>query len=275
MRTLKQSPALREKFQQQVDVKKSVKRQEVQESLGNGFFGSLGAAVFEIKQFQNQIKGNLGEFGVSLLLKSLPDSWIMFNNALIPTSSVNTLTEIDLLIIGAGGIFLVEVKTWKGSFTAYKDKWKIREGNNWEVISNSPTSQSIYHQKMFSQWINSLIPNLPDGVVKAPVIFPVAKWLGVTDCSVPVLQGIPALLQMIVSSANCLTPIQVQVIAEAVEDLTIPAKSVEITKPIPKPKRENLTDVEAVKDLTIPAKSVEITKPIPKPKLIKRENLKD
>ncbi|MBD2566997.1 nuclease-related domain-containing protein [Anabaena lutea] len=245
MRTLKQSPVLREKFQQQVDGKKSVKHQEVQELLGNGFLGSLGAAVFEIKQFQNQLKGNAGEWSVSLLLKSLPDSWVMFNNALIPTSNVNTLTEIDLLIIGAGGIFLVEVKTWKGSFTAYKDKWKRREGNNWEPISDSPTSQSIYHQRMFSQWVNSLIPNLPNGVVKAPVIFPVAKWLGVTDCSVPVLQGIPALLQMIVNSTDCLTPMQVQVIAEAVEDLKILSKNVEISKPISKPKlikRENFKD---------------------------------
>ncbi|WP_201788387.1 hypothetical protein [Trichormus sp. NMC-1] len=59
------------------------------------------------------------------------------------------------------------------------------------------------------------------------------------------MQGIPALLQMIVSSADCLTPMQVQIIAEAVEDLKIPAKNVEISKSIPKPKlikRENLQD---------------------------------
>jgi hypothetical protein len=68
---------------------------------------------------------------------------------------------------------------------------------------------------------------------------------------------------------------QVQVIAEAVEDLTITAKNVEIYKPIPKPKHDNLTVVDAVEDLMIPAKNVEIYKPIPKPKLIKRETWKD
>ncbi|WP_187289684.1 hypothetical protein [Trichormus azollae] len=77
------------------------------------------------------------------------------------------------------------------------------------------------------------------------------------------------------SSADCSTPMQVQVIAEAVEDLTITVKNAEIPKPIPKPKHDNLTVVDAVEDLMIPAKNVEIYKPIPKPKLIKRENWKD
>jgi hypothetical protein len=45
-------------------------------------------------------------------------------------------------------------------------------------------------------------------------------------------QGIPALLQMINSSPNCLAPIQVQAITQAVENLILPTK----TKPIPKPK---------------------------------------
>ena len=76
-------------------------------------------------------------------------------------------------------------------------------------------------------------------------------------------------------SADWSIPIQVEVIAEAVEDLTITVKNAEIPKPIPKPKHDNLTVVDAVEDLMIPAKNVEIYKPIPKPKLIKRENWKD
>jgi hypothetical protein len=68
---------------------------------------------------------------------------------------------------------------------------------------------------------------------------------------------------------------QVQVIAEAVEDLTITVKDTEIPKPIPKPQHDNLTVVNAVEDLMMPAKNIEIYKPIPKPKLIKREHWKD
>ncbi|MEH2447969.1 MAG: nuclease-related domain-containing protein [Nostoc sp.] len=218
MRTLQQSPSLRAAFQQKIDTKKSTKHQEIHETLGDGFLGGLGSFMFEVNQATNKFKGNMGEWGVSLLLQSFPDTGVIFNNALIPTNS-GSLTEIDHLIIGEGGVFLVEVKTWKGSFSAYKDKWKRREGNNWVVVDNSPTSQSVYHQKMFSQWITSLIPNLDDRFVAAPVVFPIAKWIGTNDCSVPVLQGIPALLQMINSSPDCLTPMQVQAIAQAVENL--------------------------------------------------------
>ncbi|MCC5612763.1 NERD domain-containing protein [Nostoc sp. CHAB 5834] len=235
MKTLQQSPLLRAVFQQKIDTKKSTKHQEIHETLGNGFLGGLGSFMFEFKQAKNKFKGNMGEWGVSLLLQSFPDTWVIFNNALIPTNS-GSLTEIDHLIIGEAGVFLVEVKTWKGSFSAYKDQWKRREGNNWVAVSDSPTSQSIYHQKMFSQWITSLMPNLPNGFVAAPVVFPIAKWIGVNDCSVPVLQGIPALLEMIKSSRDCLTPMQVQAIAQAVENLTLTTNTTPISKPIPKPK---------------------------------------
>jgi hypothetical protein len=60
--------------------------------------------------------------------------------------------------------------------------------------------------------------------------------LGANDCSVPVLQGIPALLQMINSSPDCLTPMQVQAIAQAVENFTLTTNITPIPKPIPKPK---------------------------------------
>jgi hypothetical protein len=243
MRTLQQSPSLKAAFQQKIDSKKSSKHQEIHEKLGDGFLGGLGSFIFEVNQATNKFKGNVGEWGVSLILQSFPDTWVIFNNALIPTNS-NSLTEIDHLIIGDCGVFLVEVKTWKGSFTAYKDKWKRREGNNWIAVDNSPTSQSVYHQKMFTQWITYLIPSLPDGLVTAPVVFPIAKWIRANDCSVPVLQGIPALLQMINSSPNCLTPMQVEAIAQAVENLTLTTNTTPTAKPILKPKpikRQNPT----------------------------------
>ncbi|MBD2303015.1 NERD domain-containing protein [Nostoc sp. FACHB-190] len=243
MKVMQQSPALRAAFQQQINAKKSTKHQEIHGKLGNGFLSGLGSFMYEFNQATNKVKGNIGEWGVSLILQSFPDTWVIFNNALIPTNS-GSLTEIDHLIIGNGGIFLVEVKTWKGSFSAYKDKWKRREGNNWVAVSNSPTSQSMYHQKMFNQWITSLMPNLPDELVAAPVVFPVAQWIGAKECSVPVLQGVSALLQMIASSPTCLTTTQVQAIAEAVVLLELPVKITPVPKPMPKPKpvkRQNPT----------------------------------
>jgi hypothetical protein len=236
MKTLKQSPTLKATFQKKIDDKKTAKHQEIHEVLGDSGLSKLSSLMYEFRQAKNQLKGNIGEWSISLILQHFPDTWIMFNNALIPTNNSSSLTEIDHLIIGSKGVFLLEVKTWKGSFSAYKDKWKRRENNNWVEIPNSPTSQSIYHQQMFNHWITSVIPNLPNNFIFAPVVFPIAKWLGVNNCSVPVFQGVSTLLEMIANCPECLTPEQVQLIAKNVENLTLAENSTTIPKPIPKPK---------------------------------------
>ncbi|NEQ36769.1 MAG: NERD domain-containing protein [Okeania sp. SIO3I5] len=213
----------------------SDRRQEVKESLGGGFFGEIGASFVQFQQIKNQIKGNLGENFLSFLLMSLPDSWVMFKNALIPIAS-RKLTEIDLLIIGNRGVFLVEVKTWKGSFAANQDKWKKREGVKWVPLENSPTSQSLYHKKMFQQWVIPQIYGFHEDFIFAPVIFPVAKWIGTTNCSVPVLQGFQELTQMLQQSPECLTNEQVLIISKLVENCEILDSSEDSPKFSPKPK---------------------------------------
>jgi hypothetical protein len=234
---LQQSPSLRAAFQNQVDKKISANREEFQDNLGNGFLSSFGGAVFDIRQLKNQIKGSMGEEILSLLLQSLPDTWTMFNNALIPAAG--KLTEIDHLIVGSGGVFLVEVKTWNGSFSAYKDKWKRRERDKWVAVAKSPTSQSAFHQKMFEQWIASEVPNFPNNAIVAPVIFTVARWVGTTDCSVPVLHGFSALQKMLVNSPNCLSADQVSRISTAIANYTIPTPT---ATPKPIIKRKKLGD---------------------------------
>ncbi len=220
MKILQQSPTLKAKFQQKINTKKANEHEKIIEQHGGGLFGRAFGGVdlfmYELKQVKNQVKGSVGEWGVSMMLQYFPDSWIMFNNAFIPTSQAGNLTEIDHLIIGTKGVFLLEVKTWKGSFSANRDNWKRRDGNSWIPVENSPTGQSAYHQKMFQRWINTCIPHLPDNFVHAPVVFPIAKWLGVSNCSAPVFQGVNPLLQMISDCPNCLTLEQVESIANII-----------------------------------------------------------
>ncbi|OZH51290.1 nuclease [Hydrocoleum sp. CS-953] len=274
MRILKQSPLLQQTFQAKIQDKISDRKEQVKESLGGGFFGEIGASFFQFKQIHNQIKGNLGENFLSFLLMSLPDSWVMFKNALIPIKS-KKLTEIDLLIIGNRGIFLVEVKTWKGSFTAYEDKWKRREGMRWIPVENSPTSQSLYHKKMFQQWVMPQIYGFPEDFVFTPVVFPVAKWIGITNCSVPVLQGFQELTEMLKQSPECLTNEQVLIISKLVENCEILDSPEKSTKPSPKPKLILESPENSPKPSSKPKLILESpensTKPSSKPKLILRK----
>jgi Nuclease-related domain len=218
MRILSQAPSLSAAFQDRIEARINTQIQEINSRLDNGLLSIVAGIGFEFDRARKQVKGNMGEWGVSLLLHSLSDEWVMFRNALIPTNKSGALTEIDIIIIGKNGIFLIEVKNWSGSFSAYKDKWKRRQGNNWIAIESSPTMQSNYHRKMFERWITPIVPNLPDRFVIAPVIFPTAKWLGVKDCSAPVLENINALLSMINNSPECLNSTQTFSISEAIKD---------------------------------------------------------
>lgn len=231
MKINRQYPELRDKFQNQVRDKVAVKREAIAEQLGGGWFGSLAATIGDIKQLKNQAKGFIGETVVNFLLSSLDDTWIAFPNAIIPAAN-GKLTEIDLLLVGNKGIFLIEVKTWSGSFSAYRDKWKQRYGSEWKPLENSPTEQSLYHQRMFQRWISDR-SNLSATAVSAPVVFTVAKWIGATQCSVPVCLGVTELKKLIDSSNICLIPEQVEQIGLAIQslDTSTPVRSVK-PKPI-------------------------------------------
>ncbi|WP_254174508.1 nuclease-related domain-containing protein [Planktothrix pseudagardhii] len=220
MKYLQQSSVLQKKFSEQVNEKNSANRDEFKQSIksnfNNNFIGEFAGFFFDIKQFKNQFKGKLGETIISFLLKSLPDSWVMFSNAIIPASS-GRFTEIDHLIIGTQGVFLIEVKAWKGSYSAYKDQWKMRDGKHWVPLSKSPSEQSRYHQQVFTEWIHKQVADLPSDFITAPVVFTLTKWIGTNQCSVPVVQGSIALMQLIQDTPVRLNLQQVQAISDAVQ----------------------------------------------------------
>lgn len=234
MKTLSQHPSLRQAFKQQIDKSIAENRAATQSELPEGWASAVGGFLFDVNQFSNQFKGSLGEGIVSLLLKFIPDSYILFNNAFIPTKIPGRLTEIDHLIIGPAGVFLVELKTWKGSFSAHRDRWQRREGNRWVAISSSPSSQSAYHLQMFRQWIVTEVDDLPEDCISAPVVFTVAQWVGVTQCAVPVLHGIQPLFSVLNNSPIRLNAAQVDRIADAVANYRLPEPG-NTPKPKPKP----------------------------------------
>lgn len=214
------SPELKAAFKREVDRKVDQRRETVREAMGNGFFGMIGETFYEFQQFGKDFKGFMGESQISTRLAKLPNTWGMFHSAIIPGASGKP-TEIDILLIGPGGIFIIEVKNWKGSYSAYRDNWKRRDGQNWIAISNSPTSQNLYHKDSFQKWLYKQMESGPYPRISAPVIFPSARWIGTTDCSVPVLTHPEELLDLIASSQPCLTQEQCRDIINKIANCTI------------------------------------------------------
>ncbi|PSF34952.1 nuclease [Aphanothece hegewaldii CCALA 016] len=182
--------------------------------------GKQNSLLYDLSQWRNNTIGSLGENAIAGLLHSLPDSWLMMNNAIIPTKTGN-LTEIDCILINSTGVYLIEVKTWKGSFAAYKDKWKRRDRDKWVFLENSPTEQSKYHQRIFTEWLTSHVSNLPKDCIIAPVIFPIAKWIGVTECSVPVFSKFNDFLKLIESRSQIFEQDTIEQIAQLLVNVKV------------------------------------------------------
>lgn len=215
MKLLSQSAELKKAWQDKVKQKVSARQQKVRDQFSNNPFADFMQLGSSLQQARNNMVGNLGELLISMLLDSLPNDWLMFKNALIPTNNSN-LTEIDLLVIGTKGIFLIEVKTWKGSFSAYQDKWKMRRGNQWISLSHSPSNQSQYHLNVFNSWLKKNQINIAFDLVYAPVVFSIARWLGITDCSVPIFKNQMELLEYIKQCPERLSTQQIKMVSHAI-----------------------------------------------------------
>lgn len=77
-----------------------------------------------LKESRNWYRGATGEQLVGADLESLPDDYHVFHDL---RASVNIAENIDHMVIGPTGIFVVETKNWKGTVTA-KNGGLVRNG---------------------------------------------------------------------------------------------------------------------------------------------------
>lgn len=111
----------------------------------------------------------------------------MINDAVLEPEP-DEFVQIDHVLIGPPGIFLVETKAWEGAFLGYRDVWKRKEGNSW-VRCESPTKQNLRHKQLFAEWLKGSGLNLsndPGECVFPVVLFARCRWLKAENCSMPV-----------------------------------------------------------------------------------------
>lgn len=239
-RQLHQLSSVQDRFAARIQQKVQGEREAAQERIAHRLplFGKLLAPVaglvFDVDQGVNQLKGDRGEARVCDYIQySLPDAWIIFHNAVIEPEPA-TFAQVDNLLIGPPGVFCIETKAWRGSFTAYRNTWKRREGQGWTPCA-SPTKQAIRHAILMRQWLgtfgNLALPAQSNRWVQPLVVFTHAEWLGLTDCTVPVFHGARALLSHLQAQREQhLVPSQIDAIADLVMR-TLPPPPARATPP--------------------------------------------
>jgi len=118
------------------------------------FIIPLSIGGFFFKSYLNYSGGLQGEQITVAALQNLPDSYSLINDVNLPQGYGN----IDHIVLGSNGIFIIETKNFEGeircerdSWFQYKDTWKIPE----EHEIKSPSKQVKGNALRLKQYIES------------------------------------------------------------------------------------------------------------------------
>ena len=111
-------------------------------------------SIYFFNKSSHYMSGHLGEKIVVNILEALPDTYYLVNDVNLPNSYGN----IDHVILGSNGIFIIETKNFEGEIRCngdnwyqYKDTWKILE----EYEIKSPSKQVKGNALKLKQYIES------------------------------------------------------------------------------------------------------------------------
>ena len=103
---------------------------------------------------------------IAYLTKRLSDyQYTLFRNAQV-TDNSGKVFEFDVIVVGDGIIYSLEVKHFSGKITAYDDKWRLGSGN---IIPN-PINQARYKAKILAQKLRDYSPALRETFVEPLVV---------------------------------------------------------------------------------------------------------
>jgi len=104
--------------------------------------------LFSYKKYETWFKGDEGEKIVIRELEPLEDNYYLINGIVLPGSR----GDIDHIVIGPNGIFVIEAKNYSGEIFCIGDKWERqktgRKGTVYDIKIGSPSNQVKRNAKM-------------------------------------------------------------------------------------------------------------------------------
>ncbi|MTK13072.1 MAG: NERD domain-containing protein [Clostridiaceae bacterium] len=110
-------------------------------------------------------KGIMGEKTVASFLNQLPEDYFIFNDVKFPGSYGN----LDHIVIGPSGIFVIEPKNFEGQFIVDGDVWYYKNGEYLKESKSQPGTQAKRNAislkkfleknniKMYGVWIDPIV----------------------------------------------------------------------------------------------------------------------
>lgn len=94
----------------------------------------------QAQEADNYLAGRQGEERLATFLETnLSDEWALFRNVVLPDGR----GDLDAVLVGPGGVYALEVKTYAGHFRNVGDGWYQRNARGeWEPMRANPTRQA-------------------------------------------------------------------------------------------------------------------------------------
>ena len=91
------------------------------------------------KQIENCRKGRIGEdLTANIVQQSLNKNWSIYLNLLLPEKKA---ADMDVVLVGPQGIWVLEVKNLQGQFRNTGEHWEFLNGSQWKIAKQNPTKQ--------------------------------------------------------------------------------------------------------------------------------------
>lgn len=96
-----------------------------------------------VKHFQETTTNyRLGRYGEEQMIEHfrsmLDDSWTLFRNVVLPGAG----GDIDMILVGPGGLWVFEVKSHTGTVRVIEDQWQYQTKRGWRSLSKHPSRQA-------------------------------------------------------------------------------------------------------------------------------------
>jgi hypothetical protein len=99
-----------------------------------------GSAKVLDKKVENYRKGQEGENRVDDVLNAaLNGEWTLFRNVILPGRGGG---DLDSVLVGPTGIWVLEIKTLSGIFRNIGDQWECRTQKKWHLLKKNPSQQA-------------------------------------------------------------------------------------------------------------------------------------
>lgn len=109
-----------------------------------------------INRFDREIeKHRLGQEGedrtVEMVLQALDGTWTVFRNLIIPGST----GDFDLVLVGPPGVWVLEVKNFRGTYRNIGERWELKQGQAWKSASVNPSRQARHNAARLGDFLRA------------------------------------------------------------------------------------------------------------------------